>query len=281
MTSIVPEIFINVVANVVANFLVWLFLGLITLFLLTRNSRIHFLKFFGLTKRKKVKIYFSNLWDPNKAKNNKPWGSILSGREFEASQILSRLFGSTPFSIPEKVRGFVDAFLIGQKCEVILEVSPMDDNFDKNNNLIVIGSSLKNRVRRVLSQKGCVRVIIDGEPLFTNDIDIHTNTLLNRFLVLLGSRKDNKLEKSDEFELGIIEKIHEEKRVIFFCLGKTGYGTRATTEYLARNWQELWQTHQDKSFARCLWFPKQDLRNESVVDWQPIYYEDVHSEIEC
>ena len=281
MSLIIPEIFVNVIANVIANIFVWLFVGSITLYLSSRNSQIRFLKFFGLTKRKKVRIYFSNLWDPIKTTGNKPWGSILSGREFEASQTLSRLFGSSPFSIPEIVRGFVDAFLIGRKCEVVLEVSPMDDNFDKNNNLIVIGSTLKNRIRRYYKQKGCVHVIVDGEPSVTDEIDIHSNKLSDHFLVLLGERKDDEPKRSGEYELAIIEKIREQNRVIFFCLGRTGFGTRAATEYLARNWRDMWRTHQDRCFARCLWFPKQDSRNASVVDWEPIFYEDIHSEREC
>ena len=271
MSTIARETIINIVGNILA----WLLLGLITLYLTSRNSQTRFIRFFGLSQRKKVKIYFSNLWDLSTTTANKPWGSILAGREFEASQTLSRLFGSSPFSIPEIVRGFVDAFWIGRKCELILEVSPMDEKHDKNNNLIVIGSALKNRVRRNYIQNGCVHVIIDGEPLTDTNINIHSNTLSDQFLVITGERKGDKPERGSEYELGIIEKISEQNRVIFFCLGKTGYGTRAAAEYLARNWQDLWRTHKNQCFARCLWFQKQS-SNTPVVDWEPIYHEDVY-----
>jgi hypothetical protein len=66
--------------------------------------------------------------------------------------------------------------------------------------------------------------------------------------------------------------------VIFFCLGKTGHGTRAVVEYLARKWPELRKAHDDKSFARCLWFPKHETGNNGPVDWEPVYFEDIYSE---
>ena len=231
MSTIARETIINIVGNILA----WLLLGLITLYLTSRNSQTRFIRFFGLSQRKKVKIYFSNLWDLSTTTANKPWGSILAGREFEASH----------------------------------------EKHDKNNNLIVIGSALKNRVRRNYIQNGCVHVIIDGEPLTDTNINIHSNTLSDQFLVITGERKGDKPERGSEYELGIIEKISEQNRVIFFCLGKTGYGTRAAAEYLARNWQDLWRTHKNQCFARCLWFQKQS-SNTPVVDWEPIYHEDVY-----
>lgn len=272
MSKIILEIAINVIATVFA----WVVIGLFTLYLTSIWSRKRFLKFFGLTKRKKVLVYFSNLWDPNSAKMDRPSGTILSGHEFQASQTLGRLFGSSPFSMPDLVRGFVDAFWIGRKCEVFYDVSPMDDQYDRNNNLIVVGSTLKNLIRRIYMQKDCIHVVIEGEPKFNDKIDIHSNQLSNQFLILLGERKGEKISRIGEYELGIIEKIREPNRTIFFCLGRTGYGTRAVAEYFARNWQAMWRDHQDRCFARCLWFPKHDPNKGTFVDWEPIYHEDVY-----
>ena len=267
----------DVVANVLGNIFAWLFLGILTLLIVRRRTRIRFESFFGLKNGKKVIVYLSNLWDPKRAKADKPWGSIVAGQEFQASQVVSRLFGVSPFSLPEIVRGFVDAFWIVKRIEIELTVSPVDTSFDNSNNLIVVGSTQKNTVRRAYARKNALHVIIDGEPikLDDNQINIHMNPLMERFKVLSGPRAGDIPTRKGEYELAIIEKVREQKRVAFFCVGTTGYGSRAAIEYLARNWENLWETHKDHSFARCLWFPQKDIRGE-YPNWDAVEYEDVH-----
>lgn len=267
----------DIVSNVLGNIFAWLFLGIIILFFVRRRTRIRFESFFGLKNGKKVVVYLSNLWDPKRAGADKPWGSIVAGQEFQASQVVSRLFGVSPFSLPEIVRGFVDAFWIVRKIDIELTVSPMDDEFDKSDNLIVVGATQKNMVRRIYARKNALHLIIDGEPFKMSDekINIHINPLMEQFKVLTGPRAGDTPKRSGQYELALIEKVREQKRVVFFCTGATGYGSRAAIEYLARNWEKLWETHKDHSFARCLWFPKKDIRGE-YPNWDAVEYEDVH-----
>src|SRR5437764_15204794 len=112
----------DIIANTIGNVFAWLVLGIVTLYFVKQRSQARFASFFGLTHRRKVIVYLSNLWDPTKTTVNKPWGSIVSGQEFQASQTISRLFGVSPFSLPELVRGFVDAFFIGRRVEIEIQV---------------------------------------------------------------------------------------------------------------------------------------------------------------
>lgn len=267
----------DVAANVLGNIFAWLLLGVATLLLVRHRARTKFDSFFGLKNGRKVIVYLSNLWDPKRAKADKPWGSIVAGQEFQASQAVSRLFGVSPFSLPEIVRGFVDAFWLVGKVGIELTVSPVDAGFDASNNLIVVGSAQKNTVRRAYARRNALHVIIDGEPIHLNDnkINIQTNPLMDQFKVLSGARAGDTPTRNGDYELAIIEKVREQNRVAFFCVGATGYGSRAAIEYLARNWEDLWSTHKDHSFARCLWFPKKDIRGE-LPNWDAVEYEDVH-----
>jgi hypothetical protein len=267
----------DIIANIIGNVFAWLLLGIATLYFVKQRSKARFERFFGLVYRRKVIVYLSNLWDQSKTTGAKPFGSILSWSEFQASQTISRLFGVSPFSIPELVRGFVDAFFIGRRVEVEVNVSSMDDGFDAHNILIVVGATTKNRVRRVYASRTTIHVIIEGEPIDIerDAIDIHSNPLKDRFEVIAGKRKGEKTQHNGLYELSIVEKVREKNRLIFFCLGTTGEGSRAAVEYLARNWEEMWKKYKERSFALCLWFDKKDIRSPNPT-WEPSESDEVH-----
>lgn len=267
----------DIIANILGNIFAWFILGILTLYIVKRRSQAKFERFFGLVYRRKVIVYLSNLWDPSKTTINKPLGSIISWQEFQATQTISRLFGVSPFSIPELVRGFVDAFFIGRRVEIEVNVSSMDDGFDDTNNLIVVGATTKNRVRRVYARKNAIHVIIEEEPINIEDslIDIHSNPLKDRFEVIMGKHQGDTYQHNGPYELAIIEKLREANRLVFFCLGTTGEGSRAAVEYLARNWEKLWRKHKERSFALCIWFSKKDIRSANPT-WDPSAEEEVH-----
>jgi hypothetical protein len=271
------SILIDIITNIAGNIFAWLFLGTATLYIVKQRSKARFETFFGLVHRRKVIVYLSNLWDQSKTTTDRPWGSIVSGQELQGSQTISRLFGISPFSIPELVRGFVDAFFIGRRVGVDIVVSPMDGVFDTNNNLIVVGATTKNSVRRAYAHKKALHVIIEGEPKIDDQIDIHSNKLQDNFRVVSGKRDGDTPHRSGSYELVVVEKVREKNRVIFFCMGTTEYGSRAAVEYLARNWEKLWGQHKERSFARCLWFLQRDIRNPPPSwEWEPADWEDVH-----
>jgi hypothetical protein len=272
----VQSLLVDLITNILGNIFTWLFFGVVTLSIVRHRSQTEFETFFGLTHRKRVVVYLSNLWDPAQTTVNEPWGSVVAGQEFQASQTISRLFGVSPFSLPELVRGFVDAFWISRRVGVDLTVSPMNGGIDANNNLIVVGSTLKNKVRRIYARKNVLHAIIDGEPIDIADdkINIHTNPLMPQFRVICGTRTGDTTHRTGEYELAIVEKVRDHDRVIFFCLGTTGCGSRAAVEYLARNWETLWKEKKDRRFTRCLWFLRQNIHGQSP-SWEPADYEDI------
>lgn len=267
---------IDIVVNFLGNVVTWLVLGLVTMYIISHKTQASFREFFGLEKKKKMVVYLSNLWDPSRTSGHEPWGSILAGKEFQAVKSISKLFGTSPFSLPEMVRGFVDTFWIGKQIELTFEVSPMDDEFDRINNLIVLGATTKNRVRRNYAKDKALHVIIEGEPLGDDQIDIHSNPLSNNFKILQGHFEGEPLKHEGQFELAIIEKRRERERVVFFCIGTTAAGSRAAAEYLAINWQRLWQEQGNRSFALCLWFQQKDVSNPPSDGIEPFDSKYVH-----
>lgn len=269
---------IDVLANTVGNLFAWLLLGLVTLYFIRKRSQAKFEAFFGLAGRRHVVVYLSNLWDASLAPPGRLPGSILSGPEFRASQAVSRLFGVSPFSLPELVRGFVDAFFIGRKVEVFIEVCPAGGEIQTGCNVIVVGSTVNNTIRRAQVSKAVGHALVEGEMDYLDGgaAENRPRQLGPRFQVIAGQRKGEVLTHSGDFELVIVEKtMVQNGRVIFFCLGVSGQGSRAAVEYLTRNWGKIEKKYENGSFCRCLWFSKADI-GKDAPSWEPVYFDDVY-----
>jgi hypothetical protein len=275
MGPIITEILVNIVGNIFA----WVFLGILTMILIRHRSQKRFEEFFGLAYKKKVVVFLSNLWDPKMKITQKPPEGIIAGEEFKATHVITRLFGTAPFRLPDLVRGFIDTFWIGRKVIVQFETSPMEEWSDGCDNLIVIGASLKNSVRLYYAKTNTLHVIIEGEPkdISKKKIDIYKSPLTSRLEIISGSHPKRYLEQDEKFEPVIIEKVKEKNKTIIFCLGRTGIGSRAAIEYLAHDWKKLWVNHKDSCFASCLWFLKSDINGPSP-SWEPTYSENIYAQ---
>jgi hypothetical protein len=261
---------IDLLVNIVADIIVWLVPGIVA-YCYLRWRRSEFLRFFGLGRKRMITVYLSNLWLPSM--KQRPWGCIVSGYEFKVTKTMHSLFGSAPVNLPELVQGLVNRFMLGAKIDLTIEVSPWDDGIQLAKNMIIVGATTKNSVRRQLVKNGMVYVTIADEPTEPPkaDKEILTNQLQERFKVMRGKRTGEAVKRDGEYSLAVLERIRNEQddTVVFMCTGRRGVGSWAATEYLARNWRELALEFADRSFARCLWFSPIDER-------KPEYQEPVH-----
>ncbi len=256
------DFLVNLIGNVLANVIFWVGLGLV-IWIGIRVTRSRFLKFFGLESNQTLIVYLSNLWEPT---TKKPEGYVISGHEFRMSESVNSLFGSTPFRFPELVRGLVDGFWIGEKLEISTTVSPLTLNdIIFTQNMIIIGATPRNIVRRYYLKTGAPYLILGKERKEINDDDDDSGAeqLTTPWVqVIKGHRKNDRIEGN--YNLAIVEKLYDEehKTVVFMCLGERADSSWAATEYLVRHWNELSKKSDNKAFALCLGFPM----SESYMD---------------
>ncbi|CAG1008698.1 hypothetical protein ANAEL_03707 [Anaerolineales bacterium] len=248
---------IDLLLNIAANIIFWLGLGLFVRYAIINRSRARFLKFFGFTNDKSLVVYLSNLWVPKY--KEKPWGRVLSGHEFDVTRTVNNLFGSAPLNLPELVRGLIDNFWLDKKPEVSVQVSPLNDKLDLSCNMIVVGSALKNSVRRYFASRNLLYVTITNEPNEPPE-DIFTNLLEPSFTVMRGKLKGEIVKRQGQYNVAVIEKVYNDETLstVFLCAGLRGDSSWVATEYLARNWRGLYSKFGTKDFVRCLWYPYTD-----------------------
>lgn len=248
------DFLVNLINNILADIILWLGFGLLV-YLFIRIVRSKFLKFFGLETNRKLVVYLSNLWKPT---TEKPEGYVLSEHEFRAAESINSLFGSTPLRFPELVRGLVDSFWIGKELDITTTVSPLPTDGITFTNMIVVGGTPRNNVRRHYLSTGAPYLAIAGEQIGT-PANALAPPLTPSVRIRKGHRKDEVI--TGDYNFAIVEKIHddEHRTVVFMCVGFRGDSSWAATEYLVRHWSELSKKYGDKAFALCLGFPKSEV----------------------
>jgi hypothetical protein len=242
------QFLLDVVTNILANIIFWIGFGAIS-WIAIRISQRAFARFFGISTNRNIQVYVSNLSQPQL---DMPEKFSLSEHEFRAVEAINRLFGSTPFRLPEIIRGLVDSFWLGSMLIVETKVSPVAiSSVSLNSNLIVIGGAPRNVVRRYYLTTRSSYLIFGTElppshPAYV-DKPIHV-------VVMKGQKQGNKIE--GDYNLAIIEKLYdpEHRITIFLCTGNRGDSSWGATEYLVRHWRELSQIFDSTEFAICLGF---------------------------
>lgn len=241
---------VGVVGNIAANLIFWLLLGGVFWAISSATGR-RFFQFFGLNKIESIGVYLSNLWTPQASPSGRPEGYAVSLHELRAAQSVEKLFGTAPLSLPDLVRGLVDALWLRQKVRCEIDVSPLRaDEANLERNLIVVGSSARNSLRAHYVAIGLPKATLEHESPDWRSIDVHT-VIIERS----GTKSEHHFP---DVNLAVVEKCHDPVRgiVIFFCFGVRGDSTWAATEYLIRNWKRLAAEFGNQDFLICLGFPK-------------------------
>lgn len=244
------DFLLNLTSNILANAIFWLGLGFVA-WLAIQITQSRFLNFFDLKTNRRLAVYLSNLWKP---KTERPEGYIISEHEFRASESINRLFGSTPFRLPELVRGLVDSFWLGSALAVNTTVSPITtDKIAFSSNMIIIGGISRNIVRRYYVHTSSPYLVLANELEELHGD--HTN-IGDDVFIMKGNRKNETIK--GDYNFAIIEKIRDEEHniTIFMCVGFRGDSSWGATEYLVRHWRDIHKKYRDKEFALCLGFPK-------------------------
>ena len=260
---------IDVITNVVANIVFWIWLGL-TFAAYGKIVQERFRNFFGLTKELRLTICLSNLW----SQTSSPQRDIGRARyyiglnELKASQSILTLFGTSRFRLPDMVRGLVDTMWSSSIRNVDTIVS--DPLGHKGNevqsspagSLVVVGGSSFNLRRRTFVQLELPAMVFSDE-LPEQD---HQKAGPRAVIVRRGPGAGDCIES--ELALGILEKCRDASTggVIFFCNGSGGDISRAVAEFLTRNWRLLQRKYGEKSFAICLGFPRTGSHLEFYVN---------------
>lgn len=241
--------------NIIADLLFWLGLaGSIGLVYWITQQR-KFETFFGLSIDKRLVIYLSNLWDP--AMTVRPWGEIIAGNELHAASELQGHLARSVSRFPEAVRGLADEFFLKERLKITIEVSPRVACLPPHN-MIVIGTSTKNSVRRCLLEDRRLLVYIKGEHAAA-PASIHRNPLRREFVVSRNGGEEVHVV-ANGLNPAIIERVvisdglaGSLNRVTFMCAGLTGIESQAATRYLGQQWRQLERAFRDgKHCARCL-----------------------------
>lgn len=255
----------DLLVNVAANFIFWIGLGL-AVAAYARTAQRRFRRFFGLDRNDRLSTCVSNLW--TESMGSRPRGYAISLHELRASETVGRLFSSSPFKLPELVRGLVDAAFAGRSASppVTTTVAPTRtdgvstyEHF--SDNLIVIGASPKNCVRWDYVRRGLVKVRLSNE---TEAIILGEAPLTSRHAEIVDGQDVRATVNSEALHVAVIEKIIDADRAIsiFFCLGQRGDVTWAAVEYLARSWRQLEREFGSGGFAVCVGFPEMNYSQE-------------------
>ena len=247
---------IDFLTNLAANVAFWSGLGGVVWIFYALPIRRRFDHFFGLQVERTITIYLSNLWLPSMA--SRPWGEIVAKKELDGASVVKSIFASASPGFPELVRGLVDNIWTRNKYNIEIEVSPQAYAFPSRN-MIVIGASTKNSVRRYFLDKDALLVTIQGEPT-SPPTTLDTNPL-SPILIVHRTTGDEAHNLADGIKPAIVERFYiknpegDNTRVVIMCAGITGTESRLATEYLAQHWRELeTEAKTVHRFARCLAF---------------------------
>jgi len=245
------EFIANLGQSILANLVFWLSSGFAG-YAAIRLTESQFVSLFGVRDSRRLTVYLSNLWD---RKSDAPYTPIVSGHEFRVSKTITGLFGDAPLRMPDLAKGLVDTVFAGDRVDVTFEVSPLVPEEIRFSNMISVGASTKNSVRRHYLAAGLPYLAFVGET--TEPVEsIFRSPVEQRVRIMKGPLMGETIE--GDYNFAIVEKAWDAKLgvAVIMCAGVRADGSWAATEYLARNWRKLARRFGDSCFAICLGFPK-------------------------
>jgi hypothetical protein len=251
----------NIITSTLANFIFWFLLGFI-FWVYIIFVEVKLIRFFGMRKKKILRVYTSNLW---KQATEKSKAYVASGHELNVATSVNNLFGSVPYRLPELVRGLIDGFWISQKIDVEVKISPINCDNMFFTNMILIGGTPKNSIRRYYYRKSMISLSLVGES--GEDIQGSTVKILSpRIKILKGMRKDE--EVTYPYNLALIEKVFDREHnvKVFMCTGLRADSSWLAVEFLIENWKELYKKYKEDEFALCIGFPETEEYLENYIE---------------
>lgn len=265
------DLWVNVIANLIAT-LIFAILGLASYVAIFVTERQGLLRFFGVSnKLPRVHIYLSRL-------EIKPGGTVgfepitkgysgpsINKIEFEGALLIrNQLRSATLALLPKKLRDWLSQQHVSLiALDPAIDTSPQDLRSVAFDNMVVLGSSIYNRVaKRYLEDPSCHFCFAqkdDGERVIK---------------IKAGGLKDVEIPgRSSGRDLAILQRIYDKEHgnTVFLCSGLGASATFGSVRYLAENWKELYRKYECAEFALCLAFPGQAYDSEAVVNPVIVY----------
>lgn len=250
----------NVLSSVIANFVFWIGLGVAFAIALRAGQR-RLRRFFGLANGKTLHICLSNLWNPTVLPASRVGKAryLIGLNELEASRAIDSLFTTANFRLPDMVRGLVDSMWSSNTKRAETSIAPPiggpgGEYEYLDEPLIVIGGARWNSVRRhfIATNELSMQFSSEEAPSVPATPGVPPVVQVKRGV---GAGDIS----HDRLALAVLEKRRTgtARSVTFFCTGARGDLSRATTEYLIRNWRKLYHEFREDDFALCLGFPNE------------------------
>lgn len=246
---------VDVGANIVADLII-VFGAVLLGWLLISRRRHKLHNFFGITSSQPLLVYLSSLpVEPNTIKDRhgnvtRHQGTVISNYEFQTIPRLTSLLLSSPLdNVPEFLSRIMGNLSLERKPTIQFVPSPFDDDSIKFQNMLCIGGTLFNAVTDYYLRTGQPYLNLIRDP------DNRSRWALS---VVRGGQTGELIRPPNETEgLGMIQKLvdSEYKVSVFILAGSNVNGTRASVEYLIRNWSHLQKVYGNDAFAIAISCP--------------------------
>jgi len=270
----------NVLASIVGTGLFWIIAGITWYLFKSRGNA--FKKFFLSMKKTEVLVYLSNV--SCSKDHEKTEAVIISGKEFESTNIINEMFKRSPFSSADIIRGLVDSFWMQESPLPVFRVSRNTDcepahseDFDKFNTLIVVGSTNKNSIRRYFLKMNSLKMKLKWENdnvkewcdyNFFEEQKQESNEYIKYFNSI--ESQQGIIYATDKYNIAILEKINSVfGNTIFMCVGVRADDSFNAVDYLCENWEKLHGEFGADEFAICIGTPFTKI--QKPLEYQRVY----------
>lgn len=250
MINFFYDVFVNVLANLIATGILAIALGVI--FQLPNKRAIR--KFFGFNKQKSLNIYFSSLWVKGTAQSI-VFNYKNESRSFRGVALPGNEFGTLPtmsntFSFITDGNNFLSTLInriIFKDIDIQYLNSPTSEEIPGDCNIITIGSKGYNSVSEYFESK------VENHLKFNKN----NNEILYNGNIIASPTAG--------YDYAIIEKFIDDEghRVMFYLAGFDVIGTKCAVEYLMKNWGSLYKLYGEGGFAICIKTKRAQSENES------------------
>lgn len=282
------DIGVNLLSDFICSIIVAIIGWLV--YLLTR--RLPLLKFFGISKSKKLTIYLSSLKITSGGATGVD-GNVFSYEglavPYMESLVAGQLQNIFKFDLPSKTdkNGFLSKLFVAD-IDVKIMASPSDEILIEHGaTMIAIGSPTYNKISENIEKSWKLFAKFDYCPTIITAAPYDTSASGNKFeqippsgIILSSLFTPEKTTPSAQQTIsvagqsykdpsyGFVQRIfdNENKRNIFYVAGLSEKSTTGSVYYLADNWRKLLRDHgNDKNFLILLKISHNDYKNSTVI----------------
>lgn len=194
-------------------------------------------RFFGMDLDARIHVYVSTHHEPTTQTQR-----VITAEEFKAAVELNNTL-ITQFQRSGWLRDLLDVVARLSDYDlkppdVIIQLSPENVNelYDRERSMILVGGPVRNKLAEVALE--------NGNPWLNFD------RTKEKFVIGRGPRAGEELEPTGR--MAVVNRMRVDNKIVFTAFGFGERHTRIAVDYLAHNWQVLYDEFKDKEFGVCL-----------------------------